>query len=115
MTLRNKSTFVVATATLVAGVWLVTGGAWAPPVPSSCAEPGSADLATPRTYHSQVCLEAPPQTVATAATRPEQPVTSSVQLEGRRRSADLRAVLDKIDGEPVYVEGLDGPAPQRKR
>ena len=34
--------------------------------------------------------------------------------EAQRRKDELRRVLNDLEGEPVYVEGVDGPAPRER-
>ena len=38
---------------------------------------------------------------------------SPLQMEGEHREAELARVLANIENEPVYVEGVDGPAPAK--
>lgn len=64
---------------------------------------------------SQVRLEGEANTVA----RPARPkgageIRSPLEAAGQRRAEELRRVLSNIDNEPVYVEGVDGPAPDKK-
>jgi hypothetical protein len=81
------------------------GGARAP-----AASPARAEARAVRGPQVQL-LGGPRTRDADAGERRTGDVTSAAHLEADRRQADLNEVLRRLDGAPVWVEGIDGPAP----
>jgi hypothetical protein len=66
------------------------------------------------TGQAQVQFEDAPRTVAQPAVVQEgAEVRSPRKAASERRMEELKRVLANIDNEPVYVEGVDGPAPAK--
>ncbi len=61
----------------------------------------------------QVVLQAMPEAQPSRheASTPSNP---DAKFEGEMRADDLKTVLDRLGGLPVYVEGVDGPATRRR-
>ncbi len=82
-----------------------------PPAAPHAASQAEGDLARPsRDSAPQVTVESAPSLRPARTASPTTSVTHEQrESEARRRGQGLREVLDNIQGEPVYVEGVDGP------
>jgi len=80
------------------------------PVPAPAATTQDAPPAAPR---PQVRLLGGPKTREASRDEPAMgDVRSGAYIEGERRRVQLGEVLSRLDGSPVWVEGIDGPSPQ---
>lgn len=113
---RHAVLYTLAIGAGVTGIWLVFRDdrpADVPP-PVVAATPGEAGgyMGTGR---PQVRFEGTARQVSDP--RPKghsSEVQTPAQLDALRRMESLRHVLDNLEGEPVYVEGIDGPAPDKR-
>ena len=130
MNLRASLPYVIGAVALGLGLWLMSGdggkhvrttaaGAGATP-PVEASVPGMGGATGPvsggylGTGKSQVTFEGPVKLAAAETVpRDDAEVKSPLQMEGEHREAELARVLANIENEPVYVEGVDGPAPAK--
>jgi hypothetical protein len=127
MSIRPAVAYSLALGAAGLGLWLWTGES-APatsdaPAPDPVTPSGVLTVELPSgptpsggyrgTGRKQVVLEGGAKQVAHTRTDDHNEVKTPEQLEGERREEELRRVLENLQGEPVYVEGVDGPVPPK--
>ena len=115
---RRSMIYAFALAATAVGIWMMFGGDDAP-----AAGPGGAAKAGVRVGKkggylgggaAQVAIDrGPATTVPPQGDHVSRETLTPQQAEAERRLQDLKKVLGNIEGEPIYVEGIDGPAPER--
>ncbi len=113
MNVRNVALFAAAGIAVVAGIRMALESDR--PAPDALADPARATdpaVGDPAGARPQVSI------VTDEVTAVEDPppgnrngalVGTPEQREAERRMRELRQVLENLGGEPVYVEGVDGP------
>lgn len=131
MNLRATLPYVLGAAALGLGLWLMSGGDGKPPAKTPAGAPGATapvEASVPGiggsvgpakggyrgTGRSQIAFEGNVKLAAAETVRRDtNEVKSPLEMEGDHREAELARVLANIENEPVYVEGVDGPAPSK--
>ena len=108
---RHAALWIFALACLAGGVALMLDDG-EPERPAATAIEVAPRLAQPSgTLAPQVTVESAPVVRRARTVGDTRSVTTDQRdNEARRRAQGLREVLENIQGEPVYVEGVDGPA-----
>lgn len=107
---------VAGLAAAVIGVRLLLGGG-TPRSADRDGDPGAAQggAAGDAPRRSQIeLLDGPPTRPDTTVAPQMGALRTPQELEAERRAQGLRETLSNLQGAPVYVEGVDGPAPQRR-